>query len=113
MEVDFGKAKYLKIAMQLNLEVPNTHDMEIERVHHLCSAFLFHYRTFISDEYTLHIDLYLSAENHIYSSDFKDIVKTFALFHDYYILNTRIVEMPFYDFECLDGVDMANERQAR
>lgn len=111
MEIDFGKAKYLKIAMNLILEEPNTHHLYIDRVNHLCSAFLFHYRTFISDEYNLDINLYIPTENHIYSSDFKDIAKTFALFYDFNILHSKIIELPSYDFECLDEVDTENEHQ--
>ena len=92
----------LKISLQLNLEKPNTHDMEKEYLHHLCSAFSFWYETFSPDEDTFHAYIYFPKDNILYHADYLNIIKTFALQHDYYILNSQIVEIAYTDDVCLD-----------
>ncbi|MBO4233874.1 hypothetical protein OKE68_04465 [Riemerella anatipestifer] len=93
----------MMVALQLHLEVANTHSLEKEFVHHLCSAFSFWYDTHIPDEHSLFVNIYFPANNYIFHSDFNDIIKTFALHHGYYILHSKLIEMPYSDLVCLDA----------
>ena len=92
----------LKISLQLDLEVSNTHSIEKDNIHHLCSAFSFWYETFSPDENTFHAYIYFPKDNFLCSADYMNIIKTFALLHGYYILNSKIVEIDCTDNVCLD-----------
>lgn len=94
--------KCIKVSLQFNLELPDTHSLEKETLHNLCSAFYFWYDTFVGNEHTLHANIYFPANNIIYQADFNNIIKTYAVFHGVYILNSEIIEIPYSDQICLD-----------
>lgn len=101
--------KCIEVHLQLNLEVPNSHSIEKESLHHLCAAFNFYYKTFSPDEWTFFADIYFPADHTLYHNDYINIVKTFALTREYQILYSKLIELPYYsDLICLDGVDMGN-----
>lgn len=92
----------IKVSLQLNLEAPNTHSNEKKYLHNLCSAFSFWYETFSPDEYTFHAYIYFPKNNILFHSDYANVIKSFALLHQYYILNSQAVEIEYTDEICLD-----------
>ena len=91
----------IKVSLQLNLETANTHSIEKKYLHNLCSAFSFWYETYSPDEYTFHAYVYF-PKNSFYQNDYASIIKTFALLHQYYILNSKNVEIDYTDEICLN-----------